>query len=299
MVRVMVALVGEQPIPNLLPVRHLKPMTVHLVCTERTEKVAGRLESLIRTASRVNTQKVEPYDVDQIYRELKKAVEDSEPTEEILFNLTGGTKLMSIAAFRLASEKGSPFLYLETEGKKSRLYFYRFDRPGQPSLCREEILPTLINIDDYLKAHVGEYHYQHKKNEFEDQVYAFLKDELSGGGENEIDRSIKIGGAVEIDLVIRCRNQVGIAEVKSGNKATKKRGIEQLSAAGGREYLGTYTKKFLIIDRNLGEGQSNIRDLAKARDINLIEMPSFSESKTLSKADREKCLGIIRRELMG
>ena len=47
---------------------------------------------------------------------------------------------------------------------------------------------------------------------------------------------------MEIDLIFRCGNSIGIAELKTGKSATEKEGIDQLNAACAREYLGTYTK---------------------------------------------------------
>lgn len=36
--------------------------------------------------------------------------------DEYVFNITGGTKPMSIATFGLAQEQGSPVVYLQSEG---------------------------------------------------------------------------------------------------------------------------------------------------------------------------------------
>ena len=81
--------------------------------------------------------------------------------------------------------------------------------------------------------------------------------------------SICLSTSLEVDLVFRIDNQIGIAEVKTGRKALSKEGIDQLNTAAGREYLGTYTKKFLIIDR---EYEQNNKILAKERNIHVIEL---------------------------
>lgn len=291
--KVMVALVGEQPIPNLLPIRYIQPASVIFVCTEQTQKIVARLEDLIHSNVDVIKCIVEPYDIDQIYREFYLLVEHQE-SGELVFNLTGGTKIMLMAAYQAALKKGSTFLYLQTEGKKSQLFYYKFNREGIPYLDQNVGLPSLISIDDYIRAHVGEYHLHYRANPFEDEIYNILSSEMNNENE-ELMQGIHIGGAVEIDLAIRCNNQVGICEIKSGKIAGTKEGIKQLNTAGGREYLGTYTKKFLIIDRILES--PDLRDLAKEQKICLIELPGFSQSGKLTDEEKNKCLEIIRYEL--
>ena len=44
---VTISLIGEQPMPNLLPIRHLCPDAVGLVHTERTRAVAANLKTLL------------------------------------------------------------------------------------------------------------------------------------------------------------------------------------------------------------------------------------------------------------
>lgn len=48
---VMISLVGEQPVPNLLAVLHVRPEHVVLVCTERTKGVSERLRSVLKKRS--------------------------------------------------------------------------------------------------------------------------------------------------------------------------------------------------------------------------------------------------------
>lgn len=50
---IMVALVGGQPMPNLLPVRHLAPDGVLLIYTTGTQTVYQRLAALLRTTINV------------------------------------------------------------------------------------------------------------------------------------------------------------------------------------------------------------------------------------------------------
>lgn len=284
---VMIALIGEQPIPNLLPIRYEKPDRVMLVYTDRTEKSYERLKDLLG-AAKIDPLKIQsPYDIFSILRDIRISINDmSYDSSSIIFNLTGGTKPMAFASYHLAEELSSPFLYLQREGGKSLIYRYEFSK-GSAQLIKRDVIPDVLSIDDYLKAHLGNYKEAVPKDPFE----MLVKDALIGSV-SETASSIN-HGALEIDLVIRCGNQIGIAEVKTGKKARKKDGIDQLNTAGEQRYLGTYTRKFLILDREVG---SQNRALAEAHRINVIELCS-GESGDLSPEDKEKLVLSIRKDL--
>lgn len=65
---------------------------------------------------------------------------------------------------------------------------------------------------------------------------------------------------VDIDVMIRHQNQVGIIEAKTGSKANGLEGVKQLSTAMG--YLkGTYIKKFLVINDKAKDDQKTVCEL--------------------------------------
>jgi hypothetical protein len=152
----LILLVGEQPLPNLLPTRHINPAMVVLVHTDRTKEIAKRLEGLLSAKKRLC--QVEPYDLLKIEQTLQgflsKQIAASE--YQLLFNLTGGTKPMSIASFQVASRHEAPFVYFQTEGGRSLLYHYRFDK-GAVKLEKQEEISQTIDLNTYLLAQVGGY----------------------------------------------------------------------------------------------------------------------------------------------
>ncbi|NPV30716.1 MAG: DUF1887 family protein [Firmicutes bacterium] len=294
---IMISLIGEQPIPNLLAVLYAQPQHAVLVCTERTKAVSERLCSVLKERGISVKDKpvdVDPYNMAKIESKLKSVVrEENWPPDKIIFNLTGGTKPMALAAYRLAEQLSCPFLYVQSEGKKSVVYHYRFLKRG-PELEKADEVPPVLDIDLYLKAHLEGYTETDEfKNEFERMVHAVLRSEL-----DEVKNSVKpvpeLGG-LEIDLVLRCGNRVGIAEVKTGKKARSKEGIEQIITAAEQRFLGTYTEKFLILDR---EYEPNNRQLADAHRITVIELPSAQSGK-LSEEDRRKLVNTVKRVLGG
>jgi hypothetical protein len=286
---ILISLIGEHPIPNLLPIRHQPPEIAVLVYSDFTEKAARRLGKLLPRGCQVELCPVSAYDIAAAKQQMLGLVATRGwGPASLLFNLTGGTKPMSLAAYLVAAELRAPFLYLQSEGKQTRLYRYEFDALGVPHVATDELLPNLITIDDYLRAFVDEY-----------QLTGIAKDESSKGTRferaihtalepvvDEIAVGLKLLGVVDVDFVVRCANQVGIIEAKTGSGV--KKGIDQLSTAGEQRNLGTYTQKLLVSDQVWDHTLSNLRELADARRIEVIELPSFSTEGSLSVEDGEK-----------
>lgn len=276
---ILISLIGEQPIPNLLPIRYYKPSATLAVHSDKTRKEAERLEKLI--AGQVNfwPLQVNAYDIRAIQAALLAEIQRHQlAASDLIFNLTGGTKPMSLAAYFAAAELRSSMMYLQSEGKRTRLYCYEFQE-GAPVLTSDDYLPALITIDDYLRAYVGTYTIRgfagEKGGQFERAVCEALQPAV-----DEILVGVNIQGVVDIDLVIRCDNQVGILEAKLGlNKL--KLAIDQLNTAGGQKYLGTYTQKFLVSDQTWSE-RSSLKALAEARQITVIELPGYGRDHILT-----------------
>ncbi len=303
MAKVLISLIGEQPVPNLLPIYHLKPEEVILVYTNFTQQVFKRLKRLLKPAISVNppkeeeNQSVDPYDIPRIVNSLFDFIKKNKwDSSELIFNLTGGTKPMGFAAFEVAKQLNCHFVYLQSQGSQSKLFFYKFDHDEVKSI-KCEIIPEAITLHDYLMSFLDGYtikeEFESSKGwQFEKAVYQILEPKL-----DECFAGVKLAEAIDIDLVCRLGNQVAIVEVKQGEKARKKEGIDQLNTAGSREFLGTYTKKVLVIDRVWDHTRSNLRRLAEAHQITLIELPSFSASGIISEDEAKLAVEIIHRLL--
>lgn len=298
---VMISLIGEQPIPNLLPIRRIQPDEVLLLYTKRTEATANRLKRLVEMDGvRVHMLSTDPYDIQRARADLEGYIRDQGWTgSALVFNLTGGTKTMVLAAYQIAMALGAPFVYLQSEGRQSRLYRYEFVA-GEYQKGGDEGLPGLITIDDYLRAHVGDY--ETRKPRFSDLGTQFEEAIESAlvGWVDEVKRGVLLGGALEVDLVVRLGNQVGVIQAKTGRKAKEKDGLRELNAACAREYLGTYTAKILVINQKWDHTVTNLRDLANAWNITVVQLPSFTESSpSLSPGDQEELRRAVRGVLGG
>lgn len=297
----MVVLIGEQPIPNLLPILHLKPADVLLVQTPFTQNRALQLQKVL--SSRVRSEFLtidDAYNISKIYSALTdKIIQLGWSFAELTFNVSSGTKPMAFAAYQLAADNNCPVVYLQSEGRQSRLLEYHFNG-DRAELVRDEIIPPLITITDYLLAYLpGFTETGFSKDDdgvelsiggrFEKILYQTLKpyvDEIIAGVRPE-----GVKEQIEIDLVVRCGNQVGIIEAKTGSR---KDGIDQLSTSGGQRYLGTYTAKFLVLGRIL---PASLKMLAEARNVTIIELPKYQDGRSLAATESNRLARTIIEKL--
>ncbi len=104
-----------------------------------------------------------------------------------------------------------------------------------------------------------------------------------------------VANQIEIDLVIRVGNQVGVAEVKLGGGAERpKQGIDQLSTAASREYLGTYTARFLITANPLAR---SVLQLAKEKQVTVVTLTDYRLGELLTPADKQRLIQAVRQRL--
>ncbi len=284
---VMVLLVGEQPAPNLLPARHYRVSAVLLVYSNLTEHIAENLDKVLQTPTSIKC-KVPAYDVSAIIDQLKRIIRDHGWTgRDLVFNLTGGTKLMMLGAFIVAHELGSRWLYMQSEGPASDAHWFGF-KDGRPYRAPKETISTTITLTDYLHLHIGEFRSHEPSDDFERAIFKALKPgRQSPVHELLVDIRPTSTRDPEIDMLVRIDNQVGVLEIK---KRAAKRGIEQLTTATGRDYLGTYVHKFLVTAHPVSRETCR---LAEALRIHVVELPSFAQGGSLSQHDR----GQVRRRI--
>ena len=221
--------------------------------------------------------------------------------EPAIVNLTGGTKMMMLAAFALATQRNWDFVYLESEHSPQSLHRYSIAR-GHLRQKEKSPLPELISAADYLNAHLPGFREEGFSRDdrgnltlggcFEQAVCHALQ------GHFEVLSGVRPQGVadqIDIDLVVRSGNQVGIAEVKLGGGVDRpKQGIDQLSTAGGRVYLGTYTSKFLI---TAALPATSIKRLATERQVTIIPLPRYEDGFPLSTDEQARLVTAIKQQL--
>lgn len=147
------ALVGEQPMPVLLPLWQEKGFTsVQLIASETTQPVADFLAEYIRSDPGMGVRKVHPvmvvdaYDLDSASAVLHNLLAKHR-YHKAVFNLTGGTKMMSIAAQQSAVDSHARLLYVSAE-KRNLIYFSADSDETQTVPIRVK-----VTVEQYFNAH--------------------------------------------------------------------------------------------------------------------------------------------------
>lgn len=138
---VIFCLVSRQAMANVLPVLMFQPKSVVLFTTPEEKLCADNLEKLFKSKG-IKIKRndgLNAYD----YINFKDAVRSElEKTEgNVILNVTGGTKLMALAAYEAFAEKDKKIFYCNTENKQIIHLF--------PKLSTEPLTLNL-SIKDYL-----------------------------------------------------------------------------------------------------------------------------------------------------
>ena len=112
---IMVHLGGNQVLPNLIGARQVDAKKHIIICTEQSkDKVADLKRVIDSVESTVVKDAFNPFPIIDKLREILKGT----PPEKVLFNFTGGTKIMFLAALQIARELGIKGVYVDTaQGK--------------------------------------------------------------------------------------------------------------------------------------------------------------------------------------
>ncbi len=290
----LVSLIGEQPVPNLIPIRYRKPDENLLVYTsnDNIQRTAKRLRRLLSGHDSLQADLlVDAYDLVKCRMAILKKLAGN---SQVVFNLTGGTKIMSAAAHEAARAMNAPWVYYQTEGRRGRdqqgvLYEYGFSANGESLQQKRDVLPgDLLKLDEYLKAHLDSGYRvdgpsRQAGGEMEQAVFAALKDVV-----DEILVGVKPEGIqdqAEMDLLLRCGNQVAVVEIKSGGSGSGKHALDQLTTIAAREYLGTYAARILVTQSNPEVKNNWYVLLARALRVEVIEIQKPPRNSRLDPQD--------------
>lgn len=140
----MFCLVSRQAMANVLPVFMYRPSNVVLFTTPEEKHCADNLERLFKSKNFnvLRKDNLNAYD----YIAFKGVVKNEliKFQEEVCLNVTGGTKLMALAAYEAFAEKDKTIIYCNTENNE---IIYLF-----PQL-KTEPLRLNLSIENYLNAY--------------------------------------------------------------------------------------------------------------------------------------------------
>lgn len=299
----LVELLGPQPILNLLPMRYLKPDEVLFVGTPDTHDISRHLQALMQRYATIHLTEVrDPHDPFMVHQFLQKKLRKlGWLTDDVVFDLSDGTKMESFALAKLAKDSGA--LIVDTELIHGRYRLRRYQYEGDHAILRgDDPLPDdLITIEDYLYAHVPGYQVGGAAKDasgqvdiggrFEEAIFRALEphvDEVLAGV-----RPAGVAEQIEIDLMIGRGNRVGIIEAKT---SAKKAGIDQLDTAGSSRFLGAHLVKFLVTGRYLSWAH---KMLALAESIRVVELPGYRDRRRLPDQEHRHLIMTVTQALDG
>ncbi|NWF89086.1 MAG: DUF1887 family protein [Ignavibacteriaceae bacterium] len=161
-------LVSRQAMANVLPVLMFEPSNVILFTTPEEHLCAENLEKLFK-AKGIKVKRnngLNAYDYIRFKEAVKNQLESIEG--ETWLNVTGGTKLMALAAYEAFAEKDKKIIYCDTEHQKIITLFPNYDLSE---------LKANLNIEDYLSSYgysiVETKKMEHQKDYFE--LFSFIE----------------------------------------------------------------------------------------------------------------------------
>jgi hypothetical protein len=157
----LVSLVSDQTLPNILPILHFHPDFLLFLSTPQMEdkgKTGAILETLKERGSdwdytspeRHLLLTVQPDSIRELQRQASKWLDEEEANGrawQFVVNLTGGTKIMSLAAYDLFSDYKPRMVYQFIESNELISPFPK-RQPDPP-----EKIQTRLTVAEYLKAY--------------------------------------------------------------------------------------------------------------------------------------------------
>ena len=140
--KILINLIGGQPVPNYLAAKEIQPDKILNIYSSASDKVMESLNKILGI-EQLPPLKVNPFDFNQIYNSLLDFAKNN--NNEIVVNITGGTKIMSIAAFEVARQISLKSIYIDSENH----LLYEFYK----DVIEKKTLEKKISIKDYFNLH--------------------------------------------------------------------------------------------------------------------------------------------------
>ena len=285
---ILISLLGEQPIPNLLPLWQdpQRYTATRFAVTESTLPLAERLAAVIAEDPRLSHLTVrqpvllQPYDIGASRTRLNSTLmEHFLHNEQVTLNLTGGTKIMSLAALQAVYGSGVPLLYVSTETRS--IIHLRSDG----SELERELLAVQVSVRQYLAAH-GIESSLHPAFRLDGPARPMQTPKSGDALERRVENLLRVSGSfddVRRNVFIRkpgreemVNNELDVVATRNGRLVvcSCKTSLEidrddlyELAALSRRESFGIYCKKVLVCEH---EPSTAIKDRAASDGVRLV-----------------------------
>lgn len=138
----MICLVSGQTLPNYRGIKEINPTEIVYLYSSKTKHQLKILKGLKQIPSK--EYQIDPYDIKSIENLCTKLL-DKKPQSEWILNMTGGTKVSSLACFRIFDKRKLPVIYVDSENKQL-LYIYH-DR------TEYKVFNKSFSISEIIRAH--------------------------------------------------------------------------------------------------------------------------------------------------
>lgn len=283
-----IALLGEQPLPAVLPLWQYPQISkVRFAVSTESQQLAFDLMSCLSSHPAVRTMQFDPpilldaYDLPENICRLSAAYMTATlNNQEIWVNLTGGTKLMSLATVIATQSQPVRCLYVSTQ----RDTVFHFN-PEYGGLLQEDRLAVSLTVEDYLSLHNLEvsHHpsfdplrqpepdYGREGDALEQRVESLLRE---SGDFDDVCRNVYIRKWVkdaavinELDIVVTRGARLAVCSCKSGKNISND-DVYELAALSKRESAGIYCGKVLVIDQT--DVAPGIKARARSEGVRLV-----------------------------
>lgn len=150
--KVHVTLLGKEVLPIYYPIKMFNPDIVYIIGTEQNKELAERLQNIFIKKQEPELEKVRPqvkdchifyvdaFNVQSTREACEKIHEKYRQQKDVsfMYNLTGGTKIMALAAFGVGQKENAEIIYTDSKNLKY-LYSDASDKPLNCALISDEI----------------------------------------------------------------------------------------------------------------------------------------------------------------
>lgn len=116
--KILINLIGGQPAPNYIAVIETKSDRFINLYSSSTKQHHSNLCNVLSNLKWDHHFEVDAYDFENVQKVVSNIFNEYGKTNELILNLTGGTKIMSIAAFIRFNELHLPMVYVDTQNDK-------------------------------------------------------------------------------------------------------------------------------------------------------------------------------------
>jgi hypothetical protein len=167
MTKIHIALVGAQPMPVFNGIHYLKPKRVYLLHSEETRKTAENLKSVLK-AEIILVFVEKPFNYEYCKGQIAGLIEINSDAE-LSFNISGGTKIMTIAANEIAVRLNLPSYYIDQNNVVTQIgkgqvdiirdihplntYFVLFGQTAKSTTKFEQVSEEYFQYKDLIMSH--------------------------------------------------------------------------------------------------------------------------------------------------